>query len=408
MSHLERTIQAILGFDTHGAAALTLYLHADPSPQPGRDVVAAIEPLIRPVRARVAPDAIASALLETALRDATTAIHDALEADGTRAPPPRAIGAFACPTRGFAAAICLPRRAEELALWADYFFLRPLIAAVDETERALVVLVDARAARFFRVDFGEIEPLGSIIDDDASSSHHQAGASHQARTTGSAPAIRSGYGERNLQRQRGWRIRRHLDHALALIEERHGPRSNERILIGGGAQSARQLRELLTPRLASRAHILSRVPMTSSTTEILAAVTREMTEIRHLEENELVTRLLELDPGRAVLGPAAVAQAVAAGQVQTFVYAANVAVRGAWCPACRWIEESDGAHACPRCSAPMRPTHDLADRIADAVMHLGGRVEEVESDAAAMLGEARGMAAVLRYSPTPMTAPSGA
>ncbi|MGE0157983.1 MAG: hypothetical protein AB7T31_01155 [Gemmatimonadales bacterium] len=385
LSQIERFVHR------EGVQTLSLYLDTDPTRGAGRNLHAQLDGVLRPIRSRLEGDGTAVRLLD----DAVGSLVSSIEAFD---PPPRAVAAFACPEIGFSRIVALPEPVVPAAYWDETPHLRELLAAVDEHERTIVVLVDREHARVHRVFMGQIEEVAKL--DTVSEHGEEPGTTHRKARSGSQGApIAMSYGERNLERRRAWHVRQHLERVLDAIRD-HGSLAPDRLLVGGAKDTVYELLALMPPRVRARTRLISGLALSASPSEVLARVVEVQERAEREAEEELVDNLLERDRAHAVFGVAPVMEAVSDTHVHTLVYGADVVVAGSECDACGWLMSDAAPDACPRCGEPMKPVPELVERMVHRVLAAGGRVEEVRGAASRTLGHKGGLAALLRYQPS--------
>lgn len=396
MLAIDRLVSALESYVPGSDGILSLYLRTDPSGAEGRNLHAQTAGVTRGARARV--DRSDQAAFDDAVDRAVACVR-------RLSPLPRAVAVFVAPERGFEITVPLRVPVAATARWSRDPHLVPLMAQLDEHERVLVLLVDKRRARVFNVFMGEIEEVAHLEDDVPPK--HRRGRGLQRAFQGSAGVVGMGYDSPTIQRRHEWRVRRHVEHALdALVRaDRWGV---GRVLVAGPPEVLAGVDRLLPDRLRGVDVGRLSVSVTASVQEVLEAALPAAETMEREQEAALVAELAE--DSRARLGLAAVAEAVADGQVQTFVYVARPAAPGAECGACHWIVHlpDDGSgDPCPRCGGELRPEPDLIDLMVRRTIERGGRVEEVRGEAAERLRFVGGVAARLRYAP-PTAASTGA
>jgi rubrerythrin len=384
---IEQDLDQIESFHPDRGQTLSLYLDTDPTWGAGRNLRAQIEGLLRPIR---------SGLPDTTQLDAAAAtVAKELEALD---PLPRAVAAFACPEDGFVRIVPLPEPVVPTADWQPVPRLKELVAAIDEHERTIVVLVDRERARIYRVFMGQIEEIAEL--ERPSDRGEEPGTTHRkARSGRQGSAVPMAYGERNVERRHAWHVRQHLERVLAAVRDK-GALAPDRVLVGGAKETVHELLALMPPRVRAHARLISGLSVNDSADEVLARVTEAQERAEREAEEELVDNLLERDRSHSVFGAAPVIEAVSDAHVHTLVYAADVDLAGSECDACGWLMSGPSPEACPRCGGPVHTVPELVERMVHRVLASGGRIEEVRGPASRTLGYKGGLAALLRYQPS--------
>jgi peptide chain release factor subunit 1 len=282
--------------------------------------------------------------------------------------------------------------------WQPSPHLKQLVAAIDEHERTIVVLVDRERARIYRVFMGQIEEVAEL--ERLSDRGEEPGTAHRkARSGRQSSAVPMDYGERNVERRHAWHVRQHLERVLAAIRDK-GAFAPDRVLVGGAKDTVHELLALMPPRVRAHTRLISGLSVGDSTNEVLARVTEAQERAEREAEEELVDNLMERDRSHSVFGSAPVMEAVSDAHVHTLVYAADVDVSGSECDTCGWLVAGPPLDACPRCGGPMHAVPELVERMVHRVLEAGGRIEEVRGPASRTLGYKGGLAALLRYQPS--------
>ena len=390
MLPIEREVQKVKRFDSKGRPALTLYLDTDPSHGAGRNVKAQIQDALRPIRFSLSEDADGrQALLAAA--DLALAEIAGLES------VPRAMAVFACPELRFLRVLPLPEPMGKRAHWGPELHLGPLLTALDEHERTVVVLVDQERAHVFRIFMGQIEEVAHFAEE--LPKHGQGGHGQQKFGGGiHGGTIGMGYGEPNLQRRHEWHVRKHLERVLPALRLNGSPAPVDRYFLGGGEETVLELLRLLPKRIRDRTWLLPGISVDATPATVLARVIQTQREAEREEEEELVDNLTERDRARSVFGATAVTEAVSDDRVHTLVYT-ETDLEGSECGVCGWLVPGAAPASCPRCGGEMRSLADLVERLVTRVIRAGGRVEEVRGPARETLLRWEGLAALLRYVP---------
>jgi peptide chain release factor subunit 1 len=384
---IEKDLVLIEGLSRpEGRSTLSLYLDTDRTWGAGRNLTAQLEAVLRPIRSALASDNEA----REQLAGAAAALVGEIAA---LSPVPRAVAAFACPDAGFVRIVPLPEPVVPAAYWQPSPRLKELVAAVDEHELTIVVVVDRESARIYRSFMGQIEEIAEL--------HRPSGREEKpGPARRKARSARQGvHGERRVERRHAWHVRQHLERVLAAIRDK-GALAPDRVLLGGAKDTVHELLALMPARVRARTRLISGLSVSDSADEVLARVTEAQERAEREAEEELVDNLLERDRTHSVFGAAPVIEAVSDSHVHTLVYAADVDMTGGECDTCGWLVGGPPLDACPRCGGPMHPVPELVERMVHRVLESGGRIEEVRGPASRTLGYKGGLAALLRYQPS--------
>ena len=190
-------------------------------------------------------------------------------------------------------------------------------------------------------------------------------------------------------------------HAKKVIDALHdlalrGP--FDRLILAGTPKATAQLERLLPRRLQGKLVRSIQMPMTASTKEVMAGILKVQQRMEREQESSIVEGVLaELhDRGKAVAGFAAVLDAVNQGRVWTLVYGKGFNAKGGECGSCN-AYSPHATGPCVYCGGSVKPIAQPVDRISQAVLEMGGRVEVVDGPAKTTLTKNGGIAALLRY-----------
>lgn len=376
MLTLERTIEEITHFDTHGNRALTLYLTTDPSGGAGANLPAHIDDLFRELLASAASDEGERGEIEREWRVLAGRLREL-------GPPPRGLAVFSCPAQHFFATVPLPRHVSPEAHWNTRFNVRPLLAVLDEYERTLVVLADREKARIFRVFLDQIDEIATI-EDEIPGRHSQGGYAQ-------------GKYQRDHEKHVLWHTRRVVD-ALARLSDRA---PTDHIFTGGPPEELAELNRLLPKRLRSRVKGEIKVPLFAKLSEVYEAVRASEVDAERQAEAALVDEIMERTGAmESVLGPDDTLTAVLEDRCFILAVAEGTSLPGGRCPACDALTLT-GEGGCPFCGAPLEPFDDVVSEMARRVVIRGGRFDEVHDAAAASLAPFHGIAGLVRYPTSP-------
>ncbi len=384
---LETTVQELERYPADAGPVLSVYLLTDPTTQPGRNLHAQFSDLVRALREQLAATPEALEEVERLL----PAVVGAIEALGT---PPRGTAIFAARRGDFLRVVRVPVRVKPAAYWGRTPYLRPLLAALDEFERTLVVLLDKERARFFRVFLQQIEEIADI--EDVHPARH--------RQTGGAPSHvavdwqQGGWARGGLPRHEElhvlWHARRAAD-TLARLADRERV---DRILVGGTPEMTAEFLRLLPRPLRGRVAGEVHAPMYAPPAEVLAAVQAREAEAERAAEERLIDDLFEqVGTGHAAVGLAEVVAAVNEQRAYLLIVAEGMQAQGSRCQHCGLLSAEPELTECPACGGPVARVTDLVEALAERVLDMDGRVEEVRGHAAERLHERGGIAALTRY-----------
>lgn len=384
---VETILQELEHYPADAGPVLSVYLLTDPSTQPGRNLHAQFSDLMRALQQQLTgtPEA-----LEEVGR-LVPAVQEAIEMLGT---PPRGAAIFAARGGEFVHTVHVPVRVKPAAYWGPTPYLRPLLAALDEFERTLVVLMDKERVRFFRVFLQQIEEIADL--EDVHPARH--------RQTGGAPSHvavdwrQGGWARGGLPRHEEMHVLWHAKRAADTLARLADRERVDRVLVGGTPEVVAEFLRLLPRPLRGRVAGEVRAPMYAPASEVLAAVQAREEEAERAAEERLIDDLIEqVGTGYGLFGLPDVVAAVNEQRVYLLVIAEGLQAEGSHCERCGLLAIEPELPACPACGGPMVRVGDLIEALAERVMEMDGRVEEVRGRAAERLRERGGIAALTRY-----------
>jgi len=285
----------------------------------------------------------------------------------------RGVALFSCSRRLLFHAVPLDLPLHSAAYWGDRFELAPLRSALDRAERVLVLLVDERQARLIRVMWGELEEAQPLL--------------------AAPPAPANG-----LPAGAPLSLQAHVGRVAEAVRHLTQSKRVDRILAGGDAGAMTLLRELMPGELTQRLEVCPELPADASAERVLQCALELLWRTHRERDDRLVEELLQAAArGQAAVGPGAVAEALASGDVGRLVVPEGLHLLGGECSACGLLAPVL-TPVCLACGAPLRLVGDLVERMEERVAGAGGEVEEVGGQAAAVLAEHQGMGAFLRGS----------
>ncbi|HZP40424.1 MAG TPA: hypothetical protein VFD84_02815 [Candidatus Binatia bacterium] len=264
--------------------------------------------------------------------------------------------------------------------WEPLPFLRPLLEALDEHERYVVVLVDKERARVVTIRLGEIEDVREALAADEVRHKKASGTDHWRS-------------QMRFQRQDEGHVQAHLKQVIALLEEVAATRPFDRLVLAGPVEATTALGRLLPRALAARVVATLRLPGDAPLDRIRRETREAAARAERAGESTIVGRVLDA----GVLGLDATLAALQAGRLQTLVYAAGFESRGAECRRCGALLGGAQRAACDYCGGPVLPLDDLVARVATRAGEAGATVEKVSGEAAVRLLDAGGIGGLARF-----------
>lgn len=256
----------------------------------------------------------------------------------------------------------LPVRLEHDAAYGQPL-LAPLLWAVDEYERYLIIQVDQDRAAFHSAYLGHIDETDRLqIDLDYDWREKTMMPSYSREGT-------HGSHRDHFEDTIAAHVRRYYRDVADRARELSGENGVDRIILGGSDKSAHAVRELLHSKLAAQVVAITPLPMTLNGHEVLQRVLPLAEEYERQYEAQLLDSVIGLarSEGRGALGHEDVLRALEMQQVELLIVPWPLADAG------------------------------LAHHLSTLALEQGFEIELVHGNAAARLHEAGGLAARLYY-----------
>ncbi len=353
---------------------LSVYLDTSPARTAGQAYMLAYRDGVRSIRPRLS--AAESQAFEAAAAEVERYLAEEF------APQRHGIAVFASPSSRTFAAVGLPQTPVlDHVTWDPFPEIGPLETMLDDSERVVVVLFDAKHARLFTVFLGAIEEQLTVED-----------LVPGKQATGGWFALQ----QTSFERHREDHLRRHAEHTVRELMQLLRTRAFDRLLVGGPDEPLAVLRRELPRPLRTRVAGRLELEMFASNADVLEAALRESECIERQEDRRLADELLDAASSQSVvLGIAGTLDALAEGRVHLLVIADSFAEAGAQCATCSRLV-TDG-HSCPTCGSPTLPVQNLREPILRQALAQGSNIETVSGEAAGRLAEYAGIGAWTRF-----------
>jgi hypothetical protein len=261
----------------------------------------------------------------------------------------------------------VPAPVPDLVRWQRGIVLGPYLRVLKQLRRVVLALVDSKRARLFLYRAGQaLEPVDAradtFIDDLTDRNMSKRATTHSGVRGETATDV----AERVLHHE----MERMLKQVAAEILTLAG--RDGLVVIGGPTVASSALQRLLLGALGDRLALDESAVVTMSDAAARATIERSVRALSHRLQQNLVTELLDAagTTGRGAVGLRDTASAVTIGQVEALLLTR------------RFLRENETD----------------AELLIARTLELGGRVEEVTHDAAALLEtHAEGVAARLRF-----------
>jgi peptide subunit release factor 1 (eRF1) len=288
---------------------------------------------------------------------------------------------FATGLEGGPLATPLPIRPAERVVWAERPAIEPLVAALDECERIVVLLFDKEQSRLVTIFLGEIEARQLLVDDVPGK-----------QGTGDWFAL----SQKRYERHHEDHVLRHAKRTIHGLSEELQTRPCDRLFIAGPEEAVSFLVHLLPRPLRSRFAGTLALPLYAGDAEVLAAAREAGEAVERREEVEAVQALIDAETSpRTVLGLESTLGALAAGRVHRLFVAADLTRDGAVCETCGRL--TGDLDRCLSCAGTTRPFAGLKEQAVERALAQDARVEIVAGLASKLLMRHGGLGAIARY-----------
>ncbi len=288
------------------------------------------------------------------------------------------IAVFACTGAGVYEVVRSHLPFEDALACGSHPLLRPAAANAQAGAPELLAMVTGEGGGLVEFELGGVRRQVEFRDPEPPG-HDDLGAGSQDRY--------QRYLEEHVQRN----LRKLSAHLVKWVDERRV----RRVVLGGSEPLLAAFAELLPKRVA--AAVCGHLPLTPGAhpDEVRAAALTTLRDGRERDEAAELDALLEERPGtgRVVVGPGAVAEAVAAGRVRTIYLDRDFQETGWGCSACGALGLKVPL-GCPGCDAAVE-TVALGEELLRGVLARDGGFVLLGGHAG--LGEVGGVAAQVRY-----------
>lgn len=340
------------------AQTLTFYLHTDPGHQPNQNTPPAWQIFIKThLRELEQTHGLAN---EPAWAATLDHFNDYMRA---YSPSTQTLACFA--NADMLKAYELPIALKNSAAWGKPNIM-PLLWALDEYERYLVLLVDRQQARFLTAHLGRAQETDSMtIDLD-----YDWGDKTLMPAAGSdGTALRVGQNRERFDDMIDAHVARFHKTVAQQADEYMGQLRSRRLILGGTERAAHAVRAELHGKTANQVVDVLPIPIQTPAHDVLTAILPSATAYERTYETSLLTDIVDTARagGAAALGTEAVQQALTLRQVQQLLL-------------------------------PYDVDHGDAQAMVEATLSGRGHIELVRGQAADQLAQVGGVAAALYYS----------
>jgi peptide chain release factor subunit 1 len=365
-------LDALVRLDTGERTVLSVMLDLAPERQIARDYRVAFDDLVRARNTR-----LVAAERKTIAREAERV--RAFLADAV--PHGQGVVIYSCTPADLWQVCYLAKPIQDYLYLGPRPYLRPLVDAMDEQERAVVALADSIRTRVLVVSQGIVEDSWSVLA--LIPGRHKQGGWLQA----------------NFQRHHDNAVDGHLRNVVERLDEFFQAHPSDRLILGGPVETVARLQDQMPRAMQARLAGRIQVELFAPDAEVLEHTTAAARAAERAAERQTVARLLETTGagGAAVSGLEATLEAISSGRVQTLVLAADAIHAGVECPSCGRLSARVTAR-CSICDAATLALEDVIERAIERTLAVAGDGALVHGEAGERLhNRAGGAGAVLRY-----------
>ena len=269
------------------------------------------------------------------------------------------------------------------ARWSSQPWVRPLLEVIEEHDRFAVVLIDKQHARILTVDAGGMEQQTELVSD----------VPNKHATTGTDHIWSQGQMDRDHTNHVHSHAKRVGDELASVIDQM----KLKRVVVGGPVEAISVFTGALPKRLQQMIIGTISAPVDANHDRIITELRAVQARAEHEDETKAVDAMITaaMKGDRAVIGVSNTLGAIQEGRVYRLVVATDFRVEGKECVGCN-VLVADGNEICSFCGGKLEGVADLINRASHRVLDMGGTVQNVSGEAAALLAQA-GIGAVLRF-----------
>ena len=299
--------------------------------------------------------------------DARTAVEADLDCirgwldEGIDRATTRGVAVFCCARQGYFQPFLLPVPVRDQISLESGPNVAQMLAVVEDRQRSLVVLVDGRLGRLFRVELGVVEERPKVIDE----------PERRVDTD-----VELGSWERRRDEQK----RRHFRRVASAVSDEVRRWHPHHVIVGGPPDDVAGLQAHLDPAVRALVVGTIAVPAAASAPQITAAIVDVIRDCERRREEALVDELHQRtgQGQRAVFGLHPVMAALAQRRVSQLLITRGFHAVGAGCPVCGHV--GIDACQCPECGTPSIEVDDLVDVAIDRALAQRATVELCDAD----------------------------
>jgi peptide chain release factor subunit 1 len=280
--------------------------------------------------------------------------------------PPGTIAMFGCSGGGLFEEVSLPRALRDRIVVDATPWIRPLLAVLDEYQRALVAVVERGSAHVSELYLGRVRDAGRL---DAKKLRKPAYAGWQ------------GLDEHRVRNKADELSKRYFRALAAALDQEFRTDRYDLLVLGGHRHELPELVEQLPRALRSRVAGTFTVDADTATRGDIRRQAEEVLDRFELErQRSEVEEVLERAAagGLAGVGLEACLWAGSVAAIDTLYVQDGAVSPGVVCDESGWF--ATAGERCPICGAELRRTPDVIDELVEAVIGEGGSIRHVRAE----------------------------
>lgn len=365
--------------DTHPGQVSSLYLEVSPDLSP-RELKTSFKGLVDDIRKNEFPEKTEE--VRESLQEDLDLFSDRIEQSEIREDLTRMLVLFSCADEDFWQEFRLPITLDSRYEIGRFPYIRPLEAALDQSNRTLVISVDRHSAKFTEVYMNFV----------LSETTFESQVPRKVKEGGF-----KGYEEKRIRRNLEEHVRKHLKrvarNALDQVEDEDIPF----VILAGQKDNLNEFQDLMHSYLQKRFIGTIRVNPDEADRETILEKSQPLIEDAEKEKEQETIERVQNEAGRGgrgVLGLEGTVEKLNQRQVQTLVLDSDFRATGSECGFCD-VLSADEPGTCSFCDRLTQPVDDLVDRMIGQVLKSGGDTEHIYTDSDVM--NENGAGALLRY-----------
>jgi peptide chain release factor subunit 1 len=376
-------LKTLVDYSAQDGVAISFYLDADVSHKEMRDIET--KDLIKNARKELSGLNIDRSYLQAA-EENLDQIRKFISSNNSTAKY-KSIAIFANSADKFYKIYWLPIHMKSRLVIDTNFYVRPLLAVLEEHCRLGIVLIDSKRARLFEIYIGEIlEHLDFST------------AARNPRTPLLETFMKR---EKKMAQKKEGETRLHLSLVADLLKTHFLMRHFDKLIIGGKKPLGDHLARLLHPKLHENLIAISEIDIHAKEGEILSKALSIEREFELSEENKLLRKMMnEIERGGyAVKGMKRVIEAAQDYSLQTVAIADDFSQAGLVCSGCGMPHLAEGTTSgkrmCVSCGGQLVEAADVVNHIVDEAGRQNAAIKHIRGTD--FIGSLENIAAVIKF-----------